>query len=111
MPPSDGQLVAGVTGADSGASAMAMAVNAVNAVNAAVSVPYTCTFCQRSFPRLSLLKKHEQVRLVFWIYLHFGYFFLFISKINYQLVLNYHFHYSNYFCGLNFEMMLNILRK
>lgn len=54
MPPTDGD-VAGVT-TDGGDS------NAALAANSALSVPFSCGFCQRSFPRLSLLKKHEQVR-------------------------------------------------
>lgn len=53
MPPTDGD-VAGVT-TDGGDS------NAALAANSALSVPFSCGFCQRSFPRLSLLKKHEQV--------------------------------------------------
>lgn len=35
--------------------------NAALAANSSLSVPFSCGFCQRSFPRLSLLKKHEQV--------------------------------------------------
>lgn len=35
--------------------------NASLAANSSLSAPYTCNFCQRTFPRLSLLKKHEQV--------------------------------------------------
>ena len=51
MPPTDGDMAV----VDGGNSTAAMAANE------AVSVPFTCNFCQRSFPRLSLLKKHEQV--------------------------------------------------
>ena len=53
MPPTDGEVAM-----VDGNSTVAMAAND------AVSVPFTCNFCQRSFPRLSLLKKHEQVTLV-----------------------------------------------
>lgn len=69
MPPTDGQVVlstppnsssnnnnGGGTGGDS---------NAALAANSALSVPFSCNFCQRSFPRLSLLKKHEQVKISF----------------------------------------------
>ncbi len=28
------------------------------------STPYACQFCEKAFPRLSYLKKHEQVRLL-----------------------------------------------
>ncbi|KAI9564409.1 zinc finger protein [Daphnia sinensis] len=58
MPPTDGQVVLSApptsTNGTSGDS------NAAIAANSALSVPFTCNFCQRSFPRLSLLKKHEQ---------------------------------------------------
>jgi len=28
------------------------------------AAPYPCQFCDRTFPRLSYLKKHEQVRMI-----------------------------------------------
>ena len=46
-------------GGDSNASVAAS--NPATAAATASSVPFSCNFCQRSFPRLSLLKKHEQV--------------------------------------------------
>lgn len=51
MPPTDGEVLA--SPGDS---------SAASAANSSLSVPFSCGYCQRSFPRLSLLKKHEQVR-------------------------------------------------
>ena len=67
MPPTDGQVVLSTpsnnssnnSGGGGGASGDS---NAALAANSALSVPFSCNFCQRSFPRLSLLKKHEQVK-------------------------------------------------
>ena len=57
MPPTDGQVVLSTPPPANNKSDS----NAALAANSALSVPFSCNFCQRSFPRLSLLKKHEQV--------------------------------------------------
>ena len=59
MPPTDGEVAMppSIEAVKSGAGDS----NAALAANSALSAPYTCNFCQRSFPRLSLLKKHDQV--------------------------------------------------
>ena len=59
MSPTDGQVVLSTLApANSNNKSDS---NAALAANSALSVPFSCNFCQRSFPRLSLLKKHEQV--------------------------------------------------
>jgi hypothetical protein len=67
MPPTDGQVVVSTPPNNNSSSSSANHSgpggdsNAASAANSALSVPFSCNFCQRSFPRLSLLKKHEQV--------------------------------------------------
>ena len=53
MPPTDGEVIT-ASGGDS---------SAASAANSSLLVPFSCGYCQRSFPRLSLLKKHEQVSI------------------------------------------------
>lgn len=61
MPPTEGDLQVVVDTKDNIVNGGEGDSNASTAANSALSVPFTCNFCQRSFPRLSLLKKHEQV--------------------------------------------------
>jgi hypothetical protein len=71
MPPTDGQVVLSTppnssNNNNSGSVSNGGDSNAALAANSALSVPFSCNFCQRSFPRLSLLKKHEQVKFEFF---------------------------------------------
>lgn len=49
---------------ESATGASASDVEAAATIGATESTPYQCAFCHLAFPRLSYLKKHEQVRLI-----------------------------------------------